>query len=58
MYAIRSYYDPDADPKERKVVNFREEIVTQRNLIGKHYWLPFNTDDVTMYPEFKQNPGW
>ncbi len=51
-------FDPDADPKERKVVNFREEIVTQRNLIGKHYWLPFNTDDVTMYPEFKQNPGW
>nr|WP_320057520.1 RagB/SusD family nutrient uptake outer membrane protein [uncultured Bacteroides sp.] len=51
-------FDPDADPKERKVVNFREEIVTQRNLSGKHYWLPFKTDDVTMYPEFNQNPGW
>lgn len=51
-------FDPDADPKERKVVNFREEIVTQRNLSSKHYWLPFKTDDVTMYPEFNQNPGW
>lgn len=51
-------FDPEADPKERKVVNFREEIVTQRELSGKHYWLPFKTDDVTMYPEFYQNPGW
>lgn len=51
-------FDPAADPKERSVVNFREEIVTQRNLSSKHYWLPFKTDDVTMYPEFNQNPGW
>ena len=51
-------FDPEADPKERKVVNFREEVVTQRNLSSRHYWLPFKTDDVTMYPEFYQNPGW
>ena len=51
-------FDPNADPKERKVVNFREEVVTQRKLSSKHYWLPFKTDDVTMYPEFYQNPGW
>jgi hypothetical protein len=24
----------------------------------KHYWLPFTNDQVTLYPEFKQNPGW
>lgn len=51
-------FDPEADPKERKVNNFREEVVTQRNLSSKHYWLPFKTDDVTIYPEFNQNPGW
>ena len=51
-------FNPETSPQERKVVNFREEIVTQRNLSGKHYWLPFKTDDVTMYPEFNQNPGW
>lgn len=51
-------FDPEVDPKERQVVNFREEVVTQRKLSGKHYWLPFKTDDVTMYPEFYQNPGW
>lgn len=51
-------FDPEADPKERKVVNFREEVVTQRKLSSKHYWLPFKTEDVTIYPEFYQNPGW
>ena len=41
-------FDPAADPKERKVRNFREVVVTERKLSGKHYWLPFKTDDVTM----------
>ncbi len=50
--------DTKADPKENAVLNFREEVITVRNLTSKHYWLPFNTDDVSMYPEFYQNPGW
>src|SRR5690606_9140197 len=50
--------DTDVDPKENAVVNWREEEVTVRNLSSKHYWLPFNTNDVSMYPEFYQNPGW
>ena len=24
----------------------------------KHWWLPFKTKDASLYPEFKQNPGW
>lgn len=24
----------------------------------KHYWLPFEVNQVSLYPEFKQNPGW
>jgi hypothetical protein len=24
----------------------------------KHYWLPFAVGQVTLYPEFEQNPGW
>lgn len=24
----------------------------------KHYWLPFEVSQVTLYPEFEQNPGW
>ena len=50
--------DPDANPMENKVLNFREEVIVERNLTNKHYWLPFNTNDVSIYPEFEQNPGW
>lgn len=50
--------DTSIDPKENAVLNWREEIVQTRNLTSKHYWLPFNTDDVSIYPEFYQNPGW
>ncbi|MDR0962861.1 MAG: RagB/SusD family nutrient uptake outer membrane protein [Mediterranea sp.] len=51
-------FDPEADPKEGEVRNFREEVIITRNLTSKHYWLPFKTEDVSMYPEFNQNPGW
>ena len=50
--------DPKADPKENEVRNFREEVIVTRNLDSKHYWMPINNDDVMMYPEFYQNPGW
>lgn len=50
--------DIEADPKENAVNNFREEVIVTRKLEAKHYWLPFNNDDVMMYPEFAQNPGW
>lgn len=50
--------DTKANPKENAVLNWREEVIATRNLTSKHYWLPFNTDDVSMYSEFYQNPGW
>lgn len=50
--------DTKVNPKENAVLNWREEIIQTRNLTNKHYWLPFKTDDVSMYPEFYQNPGW
>lgn len=53
-----SELDTKADPKENAVLNWDEEVIQTRNLTSKHYWLPFNTDDVSMYPEFYQNPGW
>lgn len=48
----------DLDPKDGEVRNWSEEVLITRNLSSKHYWLPFNIDDVTIYPEFTQNPGW
>ena len=50
--------DPKADTKENEVRNFREEVIITRKLEAKHYWLPFKNDDVMLYPEFYQNPGW
>ncbi|MES2648793.1 MAG: RagB/SusD family nutrient uptake outer membrane protein [Bacteroidota bacterium] len=50
--------DPNKDPKENKVLNFREEIILERKFTEKHYWLPLKNNEVNMYLEFSQNPGW
>lgn len=47
-----------ADPKNARVANFREVVLFERQLGQRHYWLPFRIEDVNMYKEFKQNPGW
>ena len=46
------------DPTKSRVANWREEEILRRNLSEKHYWMPLKTNDVTIYPEFYQNPGW
>lgn len=46
------------DPAEMRVVNLREEVLLERPLAERHYWLPLKVSDVTLYPEFRQNPGW
>ena len=46
------------NPELNKVVNLREEIILERNYTDRHYWLPLLVSDVTIYPEFSQNPGW
>ncbi|WP_343532850.1 RagB/SusD family nutrient uptake outer membrane protein [Pedobacter sp.] len=47
-----------ADPKNAKVKNFRETVLFERQLGQRHYWFPFLLKDVSIYSEFKQNPGW
>ena len=47
-----------SDPMEGEVAGWHEETILERNLTEKHYWLPLKTSDVTLYPEFTQNPGW
>jgi hypothetical protein len=48
----------DEDPTANRVVNLREQVILERNFSEKHYWLPLKISDVTIYPEFYQNPGW
>lgn len=50
-------FDPE-NPQENRVVNLREEVILERNFSEKHYWLPLKVSDVSIYPEFYQNPGW
>lgn len=47
-----------ADPKNAHVLNLREEVLSERHFTSKHNWLPFLRSDVTLYADFKQNPGW
>lgn len=47
-----------ADPANAHVLNLREEVLLERHFDEKHNWFPFLKDDVKLYPEFKQNPGW
>lgn len=48
----------DNDCRDARVSNFREEVILTRKFGVKHYWFPFKISDVSMYPEFEQNPGW
>ncbi len=44
--------------QETAVSNYRYRTIVTRNFTEKHYWLPLKLSDVTLYPEFYQNPGW
>jgi len=50
-------FDP-ANPRENRVLNLREEVILERNFSEKHYWLPLKVSDVSICPDFYQNPGW
>lgn len=44
--------------KDAKVLNLSMTTLFERQFTSKHYWFPFLLDDVNLYPEFHQNPGW
>lgn len=47
-----------ADPKNARVLNFRQTVLFERRYSERHYWFPFIQNDVNIYKEFPQNPGW
>lgn len=47
-----------ANPRNARVLNLRHEVLVERQLQQKHYWFPFLRNDVNLYKEFQQNPGW
>ena len=46
------------DPRNARVSNFREKVIVTRLFGTKLYWFPLKIRDVSIYPEFGQNPGW
>ncbi len=46
------------DYQNAKVLNLRLTTIFERHFTSKHYWFPFLRDDINLYPEFQQNPGW
>jgi len=40
------------------VTGWKEEIIVERVFSAQHYLFPFHNDDVYLYAEFGQNPGW
>ncbi|HBY53548.1 MAG TPA: RagB/SusD family nutrient uptake outer membrane protein [Marinilabiliales bacterium] len=48
----------DRDPVTQKAINFQERLIVRRTVTERNNWLPFPLDYVSIYPEFKQNPGW
>jgi hypothetical protein len=56
----RNTYDVTKSQRGQFVnINFRERVLINRICdFPKHFWLPFNQNEVTMYEGVDQNPGW
>ena len=50
--------DRFANPQNARILNLRQVVILERKFSQKHYWFPFLKEDVNMYKELKQNPGW
>jgi starch-binding outer membrane protein, SusD/RagB family len=48
----------DRDPVTQKPINIEERVIRRRVFEEKHWWLPLPRDQVNIYREFQQNPGW
>lgn len=48
-------YDRGSDGKP---INIQKRLVTTRVVEKKHNWVPFPVNDISIYTEFPQNPGW
>ena len=46
------------DPTTNEIGNLEEEVILERKLEPKHYWMPLKRVDTNIYLEFDQNPGW
>ena len=57
-YKEKTVLNFDRDPVTQKPINIKEVVQVTRVFDEKHYWFPLPVNQVTLYKEFKQNPGW
>jgi hypothetical protein len=43
---------------DANLTSFTKSLYVTKVFDMKHYWLPFQTTQATLYSDFKQNPGW
>lgn len=48
----------DRDPVTKKPINIQEKVILTRVFKDRHWWLPLPVNQVTIYQDFYQNPGW
>lgn len=46
------------DPRDAEVTGWSEKVIVERQFSTRHYLFPFKNDDVYLYADFGQNPGW
>ncbi len=56
-YREKTAIDFDRD-SENKPINLQERVVVTRVAEKKHNWVPLPVNDISLYEEFPQNPGW
>ena len=46
------------DPADAEVANWHKRLLVKRVFGTKHYWFPLPDNDVYLYGDYGQNPGW
>jgi len=57
-YREKYALDYDSSDNGFTKFNYRERLLFTRPIEKKHNWVPFNVNDVSIYEDFPQNPGW
>ena len=58
VYPQEWYEDKNNDPRDAEVVGYSRRVILTRDFGAQHYWFPFLDNDVYIYADFAQNPGW
>ncbi|WP_319592416.1 RagB/SusD family nutrient uptake outer membrane protein [uncultured Draconibacterium sp.] len=58
LASLPEYKEKYALEFDKEHTYFKKVLFATRVFDEKHYWLPFPQEQVNLYPELQQNPGW